>query len=32
MSDYLGDDFSWPKVIGIGLTFMFLLFIIGVFL
>tara|TARA_B100000424_G_scaffold42760_1_gene29086 strand:- start:3439 stop:3555 length:117 start_codon:yes stop_codon:yes gene_type:complete len=28
--DFLGDDFSWPKVIVIGLAFLIAMFIIGI--
>jgi hypothetical protein len=32
MNDYLGEDFSWFKVILIGIMFLFLMFIVGVLL
>jgi hypothetical protein len=32
MSDYFGEDFSWSKVILIGIMFLFLMFIVGVLL
>jgi hypothetical protein len=29
MNDYFGEDFSWSKVILIGIIFLFLMFIVG---
>jgi len=29
MNDYLGEDFSWPKVLWIGIGFIFLIAVMG---